>query len=95
VKVLPSILLVAILLIIKAAAAPFLFGFILQGIFYRKDIPNIASLLIAIILMVSLWYFSGFQFLEHKTNLFIELFLLLGSITIVKGFIDSGARFFR
>lgn len=95
VKVVPSILLVAALFIIKAAAAPFIFGFILQSMFSRKNISNTVSLLIAVISMVSFWYFFGFQFLEKRSNLFIELFLLLGSIIVVKGFVDSGAKFFR
>ncbi len=95
IKVFPALLLVAALLIIKAAAAPFIFGFVLQGVFSRKNIPNFIILLIAIISMVSLWYFSGFHFLDQRSNLIIELFLLLGSIIVVKGFIDSGTRFFR
>jgi ABC-type iron transport system FetAB permease component len=94
-KVFPTLLLVAVLLIIKAAVAPFIFGFVLQGVFSRRNIPNFIILLIAIISMVALWYFSGFHFLEQRSDLFIELFLLLGSIIVVKGFIDSGTRFFR
>lgn len=94
-KALPSILLVSTLLIISAAAAPFIFGFILQAVLYRLNISKGVSLLLAVILTVSLWHFSGYQFLKQRTNLFIELFLLTGSIIVVKGFIDSGANFFQ
>ena len=94
-EVAPSILIVAVLLIIKAAAIPFIFGFILQGILYRKNIPKIASLLLAVISIISLWLSSGYQFLGQGSNLFIELFLVIGSIIIVKRFIDSGVVFFQ
>jgi uncharacterized membrane protein len=94
-KVVPSILVIAVLLIIKAAAIPFIFGFILQGILYRKNIPKIVSLLLAVISIISLWLSSGYQFFAQGRNLFIELFLVIGSIIVVKGFIDSGVVFFQ
>jgi len=93
--VIPFASLMFILSVISAGAVPFLFGFILQWLFCRRDIPSYVSWLISVLIITVLLFVQGvssFNLLDNVAG--IPIFIIL-SIVVAAGFMDSGIRTFQ